>query len=237
MWTFDGPLTVSNLYIKIVVTKPYCRRGHVFMQFSRMDAKPLCRWICFKASRWSGFGCLEYMSMVLFWNMIFGTPTCDSCSRVKVDGFVLRLVLRTPTCEFWSRVYVDAFVLRLDTRNFYVWFLVLDLCRWFCFETWHPRSLRATFLVCALADGFVLRRWCRIIWSPLGSSSGSLDFGFWISNEADYKSIFQFWWLIFSGYPIPGCALWLAGSLPRRLKWPREKKEHPRQRHIIRLGP
>ena len=208
------------------------------MQFSRMDAKPLCRWICFKASRWSGFGCLEYMSMVLFWNMIFGTPTCDSCSRVKVDGFVLRL----------------------DTRNSYVWILVSGICRWFCFKTWysellrvifglgynmsmvsfwdrHSGSLRATFLVCALADGFVLRRWCRIIWSPLGSSSGSLDFGFWISNEADYKSIFQFWWLIFSGYPIPGCALWLAGSLPRRLKWPREKKEHPRQRHIIRLGP
>ena len=160
-----------------------------------MEAKPLCRWICFKASRWSGVGCLEYMSMVLFWNMIFGTPTCDSCSRVKVDGFVLRL----------------------DTRNSYVWILVSGICRWFCFETWHSRSLRATFLVCALADGFNLRRWCRIIWSPLGSSSGSLDFGFWISNEADYKSIFQFWWLNFSGYPIPGCALWLAGSLPRRL--------------------
>ena len=166
MWTFDGPLTVSILYIKIVVTKPYCRRGHVFMQFSLMDAKPLCRWICFKASRWSGFGCLEYMSMVLFWNMIFGAPTCDFCSRVKVDGFVLRL----------------------DTRNFYVWFLVSGICRWFCFETWHSRSLRATFLVCALADGFVLRRWCRIIWSPLGSSSGSLDFGFWFFD-------FQWSWL------------------------------------------
>ena len=210
------------------------------MQFSRMDAKPLWRWICFKASRWSGFGCLKYMSMALFWKMIFGTPTCDSCSRVKVDGFVLRL----------------------DTRNSYVWILVSGICRWFCFKTWysellrvifglgynmsmvsfwdrHSRSLRATFLVCALADGFVLRRWCRIIWSPLGSSSGSLDFGFWILD-------FQWSWLqidppvlviVFNGYPIPGCALWLAGSLPRRLKWPREKKEHPRQRHILRLGP
>ena len=93
------------------------------MQFSLMDAKPLCRWICFKASRWSGVGCLEYMSMVLFWNMIFGAPTCDSCSRVKVDGFVLRL----------------------DTRNSYVWILVSGICRWFCFKTWYSELLRVIF--------------------------------------------------------------------------------------------
>ena len=206
------------------------------MQFSLMDAKPLCRWICFKASRWSGFGCLEYMSMVLFWNMIFGTPTCDSCSRVKVDGFVLRL----------------------DTRNSYVWILVSGICRWFCFKTLYSELLRVIFglgfmsmvlfwdmaFEISTCDflGLCTRRWfcfeaivshhlepfrqlLRFFWF--------LDFGFWISNEAD----FQFWWLIFSGYPIPGCALLLAGSLPRRLKWPREKKEHPRQRHIIRLGP
>ena len=93
------------------------------MQFSRMDAKPLCRWICFKAPRWPGFGCLEYMSMVLFWNMIFGTPIYDSCSRVKVDGFVLRL----------------------DTRNSYVWILVSGICRWFCFKTWYSELLRVIF--------------------------------------------------------------------------------------------
>lgn len=152
----------------MVVTKPYCRRGHVFMQFSLMNAKPLCRWICFKASRWSGFGCLEYMSMVLFWNMIFGTPTCDSCSRVKVDGFVLRL----------------------DTRNSYVWILVsgtrdlystcefFGLCtrRWFCFEAVVSHHLGPF--------GQLLRFFGFWI----------LDFGFWISSKADYNSILQFWW-------------------------------------------
>ena len=119
-------------------------------------------------------------------------------------------MLGTPACEFWSQAFEIS-------------------------------TLRAIFLVCTLADGFVLRRWCRIIWGPLGGSFGTLDFGFWILDSGfpiklitDRSSSSGD---SFNGYPILGCALWLAGSLPRRLKWPREKREHPRQRHIIRLGP
>ena len=90
------------------------------------------------------------------------------------------LILGTPTCDSWSRVYVDGFVLRLDTRNFYVWFLVLGICRWSRSET----GIRDLYvrLSWSVHSPMVLfwGRWCRIIWSPLGSSSGSLDFGFWI---------------------------------------------------------
>ena len=182
-------------------------------------------------------------------------------SRVHVDGFVLKHDIRSSYVWFLfsskSRWFCfKTWYSELLRVNFGLGYMSMV-----CYKTWysellhvifglgynmsmvsfwdrHSRSLRATFLVCALADGFVLRRWCRIIWSPLGSSSGSLDFGFWISNEADYKSIFLFWWLIFSGYPIPGCALWLAGSYhlttsPQMTTW---KERAPKATSYNKVG-